>query len=187
MLAWRWWWQIIAKLLPFISVGPCKCRNRACFFSELPVPSWAVHGHRGVRSVHPVPEHPLSQGEVAAVTDPHAVAARRVPVALCSSLPTSSSLFAALSGARPARGGFPCQSFLLRATRGAAWGPHPAASGCAEPARLPVPTHPRCLWSKTARFQGPLAPSGRAARLWAHLAQGCRASVSPSPEVILCL
>lgn len=33
----------------------------------------------------------------------------------------------------PVRGGFPCQSFLLRATRGAVWGPHPAASVCLAP------------------------------------------------------
>lgn len=37
---------------------------------------------------------------------------------------------------------------------------------------LPIPAHPRCSWSKRSHFQSPLAPSGRAARLWAHLAQG---------------
>lgn len=45
---------------------------------------------------------------------------------------------------------------------------------------LPIPAHSRCSWSKRSRFQGTLAPSGRAARLWAHLAQGVPCLSFPS-------
>lgn len=65
-------------------------------------------------------------------------------------------------GASPARASF-CESHVGLCggrilQRVAAW--------------LPIPAHPQCSWSKRSRFQGTLAPSGQAARLWAHLAQG---------------